>query len=133
VALDRVRPDLEEAMLGKKTYWSFADPGPEIPAPPPALLLPIYDEYAIAYRDRGDISDKREIERMIARGNALTGIIVLQGRVSGSWSKALRHGSVGIRLKPFRPLDDEEKEAVEQEVGRYGEFFGIPAVVAGDE
>jgi hypothetical protein len=36
------------------------------------ILLSIYDEYTIAYKDRGDISEERDIEKMISMGNALT-------------------------------------------------------------
>ena len=126
-ALDRIRPDFEESAQGGKTYWSSPDAGTKNPPAPAALLLSIYDEYSIAYQDRSAISDKRDIERMIAAGNALTGIIVLDGRVAGSWRKATKNSYIEIRLSPFRPLDENEREAVEREVSRYGRFVGLPA------
>jgi hypothetical protein len=132
-AFDSIGPGSEEKMIGEKTYWFFPAAEKEIPSPPPALLLPIYDEYAIAYQDRSAISDKQDIERMISVGNALTAIIVLDGRVAGSWRKATTHNSVEIRLNPFHPLDDDEKESVEKEVLRCGKFVGLPAGVVDED
>jgi hypothetical protein len=66
---------------------------------------------------------------MIVMGNALTAVILLNGRVVGTWKRAMKKDSVGIRLNPFRELDNDEQEAVEREVARYGRFFGMPAVI----
>jgi hypothetical protein len=42
----------------------------------------------------------------------------------------LKKKTIEFSLKPFRNLDDDELEAVESEVTRYGKFFGTPAVLA---
>jgi hypothetical protein len=81
------------------------------------------------YKDRYDISEERDIERMISMGNALTAVIVLNGKVMGTWNKALRKNTVEIRLSPFRKFGNEEQKALEAEVDRYGKFVGIPAVL----
>jgi hypothetical protein len=128
-ALDMVKSGLNQAIFDKKTYWFPPFAEAVIPDRPSALLLSVYDEYSVAYHDRSDISEARYIERMIAMGNALTAVIVLNGRVAGTWKKALKKDSVEIRLKPFRKLDKDAQEAVEAEVKRYGKFFGLPAVI----
>lgn len=127
-ALYMVKSGLNQATFDKKTYWFPPHAEAVIPDRPTALLLSVYDEYTIAYRDRSDISEARYIERMIAKGNALTAVIVLNGRVAGTWKKAMKKESVEIRLNPFRELDKDEREAVEAMVERYGRFFGIQAV-----
>ena len=101
-ALDRIKSGLNQVELDKKTYWFPHHSETAIPNAPRALLLSVYDEYTIAYRDRSDISDARDIERMISRGNALTAVIVLNGRVAGTWKRATKRDSVEIRLNPFR-------------------------------
>jgi hypothetical protein len=131
-ALDVVKSGLNQATFDKKTYWFPPYSEALIPDRPTALLLSVYDEYTIAYRDRSDISEARYIERMIATGNALTAVIVLNGGVVGTWKKAMKNGSVEIRLNPFRELDKDEQEAVEAEIERYGRFFAIPAVIVRD-
>jgi hypothetical protein len=130
-ALDMVKSGLSQATLDKKTYWFPPYAEAVIPDRPTALLLSIYDEYTIAYHDRSALSEARYVERMIAMGNAVTAVIIVNGRVAGTWKKAVKKESVEIRVNPFRELDKDEQEAVEAEVERYGRFFGIPAVIVG--
>jgi hypothetical protein len=120
---------LEQATLDSKTYWLSDNTKVTTQKSPFALLLSIYDEYTIAYKDRGAISEARDIERMISMGNALTAVIILNGKVAGAWNKALKKNTVEIRLNPFRKFNEDEQEALESEVARYGKFVGIPAVL----
>jgi hypothetical protein len=126
-ALGLISSHLLRAESGGRIFWyppPAETPGPDLPA---ALLLSIYDEYTIAYTDRSDIRESRDIGRMIAQGAAVTAVIVLNGRVAGSWSKTRKGQRVEIRLNPFRKLDRDEHEALKSEVTRYGGFWGIPA------
>ncbi len=127
--LDMIKSRLNPTTLNGKTYWFFPPAEMTVPDSPSALLLSMYDEYTIAYKDRGDFSEGRSIERMISMGNALTAVIVLNGRVSGTWRKVMKKNSVEISLNPFRELGNTEQEALESEVVRYGKFVGIPAVL----
>jgi hypothetical protein len=45
---------------------------------------------------------------MIVMGNALTAVIVLNGKVVGTWKRAVKRDSVEIRLSLFRELDNHE-------------------------
>lgn len=128
-ALDLIESKLEKATLDGKTYWFPEHAVMTAPKSQSAYLLSIYDEYTIAYKDRGDISESRDIERMISMGNALTAVIILNGKVAGTWNKALKKSTIEIRLNPFRQLDEKEHETLESEVARYGKFIGIPAVL----
>ncbi|MCC4771461.1 winged helix DNA-binding domain-containing protein [Methanosarcina sp. DH2] len=128
-ALDLIKSELKQATFDGKTYWFPAHEEVTIPKSPSAFLLSIYDEYTIAYKDRSDISKARDIERMISMGNALTAVIILNGKVAGTWNKALKKSTFEIRLNPFRQLKEDEQEALGSEVIRYGKFVGIPAVL----
>ncbi len=129
VVPEDIRWILEQATLDGKTYWFSNKAKVTAQKSPFALLLSIYDEYTIAYKDRGVISAARDIERMISMGNALTAVIILNGKVAGTWNKALKKNTVEIKLSPFREFNKDEQEALESEVARYGKFFGIPAVL----
>ena len=128
-ALDLIKSELEQATFDGKTYWFPTGTNLTAPKSASAFLLSIYDEYTIAYKDRSDISEALDIERMISRGNSLTAVIILNGKVAGTWNKALKKNAVEIRLNPFRNLDKDEQEALESEVARYGKFVGIPTVL----
>lgn len=126
-ALDAIRPSMQSAERDGRTYWFFQKSmAPAARSSPRAYLLSVYDEYSIAYRDRSDISDARDIERMIARGNALTAVIVLDGRVAGAWHRSVKKNSVTVRLEPFRAFTGAEQEALDAAIARYGAFTGLP-------
>jgi len=133
-ALGLAESELITADLDGKTYW-FSPRAPEGDSKPAldvtkqAFLLSIYDEYTIAYRDRSALSEKRDIERMISRGNALTAVIVLGGRVAGTWKRILKKDTVEITLSPFRKLDKEENRAVMKATERYAEFLDRSSLV----
>ncbi|WP_410507446.1 winged helix DNA-binding domain-containing protein [Methanosarcina hadiensis] len=128
-AIELIKPKLEQVTLDGKTYWFSARAEITAQESLSAFLLSIYDEYIIAYKDRSDISEARKIEKMISMGNALTAVIILDGKLAGTWNKALKKSRVEIRLNPFRELGKDEQEALESEVARYGKFVGLPAVV----
>lgn len=128
-ALDSIKQELEQATLNGKRYW-FSDRSMAMAQGSPSVFLfSIYDEYTIAYKNRGDISEARDIERMISRGNALTAVVILDGRVAGTWNKTLKKNTVEIRLRPFRKFSKNEQEALEVAADRYGKFVGIPSVL----
>jgi hypothetical protein len=129
-ALGLIQACLEQMSFNGKTYWFAPPPKAGRSGRPLALLLSIYDEYTIAYRDRGDMSEKRDIERIVALGNALTSVMVLDGTVAGTWKRLPRKTTVAIALSPFRRLNRNEKEAFEREVARFGKFFGVETTLA---
>lgn len=127
-ALEMNASRLEEAMVSGRSF-RFVSPG-RTPRPPAALLLSIYDEYTIAYTDRSDLSDARDVDRMLAMGNALTAVILLDGKVAGSWKRALSRRRVTVELRPFRRLAAAHVEALHAQVERLGAFLGLEARVA---
>ena len=112
---------LSEEVKGQ-TYW-FADAPLPPPAPSPtAYLLSIYDEYTIGYRDRSAIVSEEDGARLVAMGNALQNVIVIDGRVVGTWRRTLGKGVVEVELNPFRELTGAAVKAAAQ---RLGEFLGL--------
>jgi len=128
--LDSVSSKLNKATIDGRTYWYPPRRDAVSAVSRSAFLLSVYDEYTIAYRDRSSISDERGIERMISTGNAMTAVIILDGRLAGTWKRKPVRDGVEIMLNPFRKLTGEEREALGREAHRYGEFFGIPAELA---
>jgi hypothetical protein len=123
-AIDMSR--LESETVDGTSYWFGASPSA---APAPAYLLPPYDEYTVAYRDRSAVLDP-------ARGRDVSGngifhpTIVLGGQVAGTWKRVLKKETVVITLSPFAPLKKEERQAVAEAAERYGSFLGKATVLA---
>jgi|WetSurMetagenome_2_1015567.scaffolds.fasta_scaffold935547_1 hypothetical protein len=62
---------------------------------------------------------------MISLGNALTAVVLLNGMGAGTRKRAIKKDSMEIMMKYFRDLDNDEQEAIESDVARYGRFFGV--------
>jgi hypothetical protein len=107
-----------------KTYWFSVLSKTELVEK--AYLLSIYDEYTIAYKDRSALNGERFIEKMLALGNALTSVIIINGLVVGYWKRALRKDKVEITLVYYRETNKREKDLVAEAAKEYGAFLRLP-------
>ena len=123
-----VKPKLQQETIDGRTYWSAA--GRRLPAKGcMALLLPTYDEYLIAYKDRSAVIDSsRAAANIVARSNgAFPNHLVIDGILEGSWRRELKGNSVMIEVAPYEKLTPAQTRAVMNAVDCYGEFLGLPA------
>jgi hypothetical protein len=86
-------------------------------------LLPPFDEFTVAYKDRGAILDPAFARRLNAGGGMLNAVLVIDGIVTGTWKRTLRGDAVEVAIEPFRTLDEKETRAVEREAARYARFL----------
>lgn len=111
---------------GGQTWWvDAATPaGRRTLRRPAAALLPPWDEYIVAYKDRdaavGHLGAHGQ-DRLKTVGSAL---IVIDGRVRGSWKRSLAAGKVRIAPDLWSPTSVAERGAVQRAALRYGRFLG---------
>lgn len=79
-------------------------------------LLPAFDEYTVAYKDRSAIGH-----------NVLDPAVVIDGRVAGTWKRVLHRGEVEIAVSHFRPLTAKEQCALGEAAERYARFLNVSA------
>ncbi len=92
---------------------------------PAALLLPPWDEYIVAYKDREAVVGhlgKRGQERLKVVGSSS---IVIDGRVRGSWRRRIGTSSVKIALEYWTAVTAAERRAVRDAALRYARFLGL--------
>jgi len=106
--------------IGDHVYWRVDDAG-TLQKPSSAVhLLPIYDEYLVAYRDL------QAVPRPPSTWGLLPQSIVAKGQVAGTW-KAVRHrDGVDLLITNGRALTASESRGLAQAARRYGRFFGVP-------
>lgn len=125
--LEMVGSHLVKEVSDGRTYW-FSPDTPAIEEPvPTAHLLPIYDEYTVAYKDHTGMIDPEHIEQ--ARNVVFGGVIVMNGQGIGSWKRTFSKQEVIIESAPFRPFTAAERDALAEAAERYGEFLGMPVVL----
>lgn len=87
------------------------------------FLLPPFDEFTVAYKDRGDILDPSFAKKVNAGGGMLNAVLVIDGIVSGTWKRTIRGDGVEVDLAPIHTLDATEMRAVAGEAERYARFL----------
>jgi hypothetical protein len=129
--LEQVQDRLEQAVVDGRTHWFPPAARGGARKARAAYLLPDYDEYLVAYRDRSAVFDNAHSGGLGPRGNVLGDYtIVLDGRIAGVWTRNLKNDAVVIQAKPFAPLTTAQQRAVRAAVERYGDFLGLPVVLA---
>jgi len=103
------------------TYWTIGDP-PAIPhgRRPTVHVLPIYDEYLVAYRDR--------IAVPLGLGGAAARLgpaLVIDGQIAGTWKTGRHENGMELQVVPARRLMGPERAALEDVADRYGRFLGV--------
>ncbi|MGO4288284.1 winged helix DNA-binding domain-containing protein [Chitinophaga sp. RAB17] len=76
---------LSHVVTNGQAYWFSADTTPAVSRTTSALLLPSYDEYAVAYKDRSDILNPA-LTQQTGYG-IFKPVVVVNGQISGIWSR----------------------------------------------
>lgn len=99
-------------------------------ASPTAYLLPGFDEYLLGYKDRSVVLDPTHATKVVPGGNGIfKPIIVIDGRVVGTWKRTFKKDRVAIALQPFNALSEAEARAVAAAAERYGTFVNLPVAL----
>jgi hypothetical protein len=124
--LAAVATELASQSIAGLTYWR-ARGTPPVPAAAlaDAYLLPAFDEYLVAYRDRSAVLGARDARRINAGGGLLAPTVVVGGRVVGVWRRTLGRGVVTIALSLFETPAPRERACIVAAAERYGAFLGL--------
>lgn len=107
-----------------RTYWSTDDVAPAPVRRPMVRLLPIYDEYLVAYRDRDVAPHGPSTMGWLPRGVNFRHALVIDGQVAGTWDVAARAKERVLEVTLLRKLGVSEQRALEREGARYARFIG---------
>ncbi len=92
---------------------------------PAAWLLPNFDEYLVAYRDRSAVLGRVPIDPRDALGST----VILDGRAVGTWRALRGKDSAIVSIAPWRRLSGDERDRIAPAAARYGAFLGRPITV----
>ena len=95
-------------------------------APDANYLLPNYDEYLIAYKDRGAVIDPERARNLgVFTSREFPHHVVLDGRVAGSWRRTITTTTLKVEVSPYRQLSTEQRQALTAQTARYGRFLAL--------
>ena len=131
LGIEAAIPKLEQDTIDGRKHWSAKPRVTAASKSCTALLLPNYDEYLIAYKDRGAVVEDARAANIVARsGGAYPHHLVIDGRLAGSWTRTLKENSVVVEVAPYRKLTPVQTRAVMSAADCYGDFLGLPLTLS---
>lgn len=117
--------DLERRVIDGRTYWSAGPSGAVPRRAGGAHLLPNYDEYLVAYRDRDALvgPSGRRAAATPRGSDVFAHSLLVDGRLAGSWTRTHRRDGVTVDVVPYRRLTPGDRRAVADAAERYGRFM----------
>lgn len=125
--LESAKPGLVSEKRDGKDYWLSRDTPDDVAHDASSVyLLPGFDEYLLGYKDRGDVLAGEHAGKVVPGGNGVFfPIIVVGGRVAGTWRRVVKKNGVAVTLSPFTHLDVAHERLAES-AKRYSDFLGLP-------
>jgi len=129
-SIDILGDQLRSEEVEGKTYW--LPPSSEVKPQPPgrkAHLLPSYDEYFIAYKDRSAAMPVGIDQKGMASRVAFDAPLIVDGQVVGSWKRVLAKEVVTTRVTPFLSLPKSDQTLVIRECETYANFLKLDSKI----
>jgi len=123
-----IKPKLTKEEKGSKTYW-FIENKIKKQSEQDGYLLPGFDEYFIAYKDRSDVLDKNYAKELNQGGGMVNGAVIINEHMVGGWKRKFSRKTVVITIRLFEKITDEQKKAIKSQAERFEKFLNIPAVI----
>ncbi|MNV00969.1 hypothetical protein D3C71_911540 [compost metagenome] len=123
-ALERLRPQLNTFRdeHGAELFDLPDAPRPDPNTPVPPRFLGEFDNMLLSYADRTRIMDNSIQSRVCTKNGLVRSTFLLDGFVCGTWTIKVERGRALLRLEPFKPLTNQEKEALTEEGARLLHF-----------
>ncbi len=133
-ALEMLGGDVEQSTIDGQPYWLATSPAPESPsrARPGASahLLPNYDEFIVAYRDRTVITGQPRGKGEKGENHVFSHTLVIDGRLAGTWTRTAKPDCICVDVSAHRPFTRADTRALAAAVERYRTFMNMPVVIS---
>lgn len=124
-AIDGAKRQLAVESIDGIAYWSSAGAGAHTAPAKQVHLLPSFDEYLVAYRNRDIPLDPAFGPRVIGVNGLFNASLISEGRTVATWKRVPRKVAMDVGLDLFRSLRKHETQGAADAVRRYGEFLGL--------
>lgn len=126
--LDMIRAGRE--MAGNLTYWSGDESDAGRIRAAPAHLLPVYDEYLVAYRDREAVPHFALGLTAADRPAGFQHPFVVRGQLAGVWRPVRGGAAVTVEVLVAAKPRASDRTGLEQAAARYSECLGLPVSIS---
>ncbi|MCC6413975.1 MAG: AlkZ family DNA glycosylase [Saprospiraceae bacterium] len=123
--IENAKNNLEHFVFEGKTYW-FENSENALNSTPEqeVFLLAGFDEYLMGYKDRSLFLNPARASEVCTKNGIFKSVILVDGKVAGTWQRTVKKDQVEVQFNLFQALNAGHKEALEQELARFGGFLG---------
>jgi hypothetical protein len=112
-------------------YWTAGPALRSMPRAPLAHLLPIYDEYVVAYRRKVAVPHGPAVVASSAGGFVtFQHAVVIAGAIAGTWRVTRSAKEIALAATLLHPVKRGERTALAEAARRYEEFVGMPVMLS---
>ena len=86
-------------------------------------LLPNFDSYLLAHRDKDHLLSANHYKRVYRNQGWISPVLLIDGAVAGVWSYKPQGKRLSVEIEPFGMLAKAERAGIEQEAERLALFF----------
>lgn len=120
--------------INGQTYFYLPDTIPAKTNLPATFLLPDYDEYGIAYKDRSAFIDKEKLDPKAAThlrdaNPIFNRLIIVDGKLAGGWQRSILKNTVEVKTNLVTKLNPKQQKAVDAAIVRFTEFVGAETAI----
>jgi winged helix DNA-binding protein len=116
---------LERETINGQTYW-FSDPFRSTGTKRTARLLPNFDEYMVAYKDRNLLVDNKKGYEIPGPSVLLNNAVLIDGMIVGTWKRAIKKDNVEVAINHFHTPEKSVAMVIAAAAKQYGRFMGLP-------
>lgn len=127
--IEMIKRQVTEVTSQDVSYWAVTSSLNGKPANPSVYLLPAFDEYLVSYADRSAALHAMHHKSVATVNGIFYPVVLINGKVAGTWKKALTKTGALIDLNLFESLPAAKAKAVIAAAKKYGNFLGQPVRV----
>lgn len=118
--LEHIKSTLVSDVHADKTYWMTQQTS-EIKNQSMVCLLPAFDEYTVAYKDRSLVLDAVAAKKT---GNGIfKPLLVVDGIVKGYWKRNDKKGQERVNVTAFETLKNSQEKKMKDQIKKYSDFL----------
>lgn len=122
-SLEMVQSQFMSETIDAKKYWMPEKLNLQKPIDK-TFLLPAYDEYTVAYKDRAAFLDSSLAQQT---GNGIfSPVIVEGGQITGTWKRVVKKGFIEVEITSFGKGGKAKSRRIKNALNQYSDFMEIP-------
>jgi hypothetical protein len=97
----------------------------KLPAEASVQLLPAFDPYVMGHSRRDHIVEAANHSKVSRTAGWISAVVLVNGRVAGTWSHEVVKGTLRITIEPFKPLASKTMTEVRRRAEAIAETLGL--------